>query len=122
MTLSVRALGFLCIWISTLVVPVCLVAQVNPPRIFYTDIQSGPNTGGENNNGAFVTIYGKGFGPDRGDALVTIGGGVVDNYPAWSDTRITVQLGSAAQTGNIQVVVGGRTSNGVPFTVSCLAC
>ena len=90
----------------------------NAPAIFYSDLDSGPNTGGQNNKGAFVAIYGKGFGATRGSSTVAIGGGAADNYPVWSDNKVVFQLGSAAATGNIVVNVPGvRASNGVPFTV-----
>src|SRR5207253_2293362 len=46
-----------------------------PPRIFFSDLDSGPNTGGQKNHGAWVTIWGKGFGAERGASTVTIGGG-----------------------------------------------
>jgi len=79
---------------------------------------SGPSTGGENNAGAFVTVYGRGFGASRGTSTVTVGGGLVESYPAWSDTKITFQLGAAATTGDIVVEVPGLgSSNGLPFTV-----
>ena len=48
---------------------------------------------------------------------MTVGGGTVAGYPVWSDTKIAVQLGSAAKTGAIVVNSGGNVSNGVPFTV-----
>ncbi len=91
-------------------------AWAQSPSIFYSDLVSGPNTGGQNSKGAFVTVYGKGFGATRGTSTVTIGGGAADNYPVWSDTKIAFQLGANAKTGNI-VVNGSGTSNGVPFTV-----
>jgi len=50
------------------------------PVILYTDIISGPNTGGENNNGAYLSIFGTGFGADINAVTVTIGGGEVANY------------------------------------------
>jgi hypothetical protein len=87
------------------------------PRIFYSDLESGPNSGGENNKGAFVTVYGRGFGASRGASTVTIGGGAADGYPVWSDTKIAFQLGKAAQSGEIAVHLEGASSNGVPFTV-----
>lgn len=87
-------------------------------RIFFTDLVSGPNTGGQNNKGAFVSVYGNGFGATQGQSSVTIGGGAADNCPIWTDTRVTCQLGSAAKTGNIVVNVAGKgASNGVLFTV-----
>ena len=95
-----------------------LSVAANAQRIFYSDLDSGPNTGGQNGKGAIVTIYGRGFGSTRGNSTVSVGGGAVDNYPLWSDTKIALQLGTAAQTGNIIVnVAGGSSSNGIPFTV-----
>ncbi len=87
------------------------------PVLFHTDLTSGPKTSGENNNGVFVTIYGKRFGSSRGSSTVTFGGGEVASYRLWSDNRITVQLGSSAATGNIVVNVGGVASNTLSFTV-----
>jgi len=87
-------------------------------RLFYSDLESGPNTGGQSNKGAFVTVYGNGFGSSQGTSTVTVGGGAVDSYRVWSNTKITFQLGAAAATGNIIVTVSGKgASNGLPFTV-----
>ena len=87
-------------------------------RLFFSDLESGPNTGGQNGKGAFVTLYGNGFGSSRGPSTVTVGGGVVDNYPVWTNTRITFQLGSAAATGDMVVHVASKgDSNSLPFTV-----
>jgi hypothetical protein len=92
-------------------------AQNLPPTIFYSDLVSGPNTGGQNNAGAFVTIHGKGFGSARGSSGVTVGGASAASYESWSDSSVTFQLGSAAQTGSIVANVGGIASNSIPFTV-----
>ena len=32
-----------------------------PPSIFFSDLESGPNVGGQKNHGVWVTIWGKGF-------------------------------------------------------------
>lgn len=93
-----------------------VLAQSAPPRLFYSDLESGPNTGGQNNNGAFVTLWGKGFGATQGTSSVTVGGGAVAGYPLWSDNKIILQLGAGAVTGNLVVKVGPAASNGVPFT------
>ena len=110
-------------------IQVCLPAQAQatPPRIFFSDLESGPNSGGQNNNGVFVTIWGHGFGSARGRSIVTVGGAAVASYPIWSDGKITFQLGRAARTGDILVKVAptGRNadrnssaiSNGLPFSV-----
>ncbi len=87
------------------------------PAAFYTDLESGPNSGGENSAGAYVTIYGKGFGAVRGGSQVTVGGGAVAAYPVWSDAKITIQLGSATATGSIVIATLAGTSTPLPFTV-----
>jgi hypothetical protein len=95
-----------------------LIAQAQQPHIFFSDIESGPNVGGQNGNGSFVTIWGKGFGATQGTSTITVGGGAVAAYPVWSDGKITFQLGSGATTGNIVVnAAGSGASNGLPFTV-----
>jgi len=97
--------------------PPAPVPTSGAPRVFFTDLDSGPNTGGLDNKGVFVTIYGKGFGATRGASTVTVGGGSVDSYVSWSDGKIVVQLGAAAKTGNVVVSNTAGASNGVPFTV-----
>ena len=98
--------------------PAMFFGQSAPPSLFFSDLESGPKTGGQNNKGVWVTIWGKGFGATQGTSTVTVGGGVVDNYPLWSDTKITFQLGVAAASGSIVVNVSGiGSSNGVPFSV-----
>lgn len=93
-------------------------AQGLPPRIFFTDLDSGPNTGGENNNGTILTIYGKRFGATRGTSTVNVGVGTVAAYLSWSDSKISVAIGPAAATGNVVVNVAGvGSSNGVSFAV-----
>ena len=92
-------------------------AQNVSPAIFYSDLTSGPITGGQNNAGAFVTIHGNGFGATQGSSTVTIGGGAAASYQSWSNTSVTFQLGAAAKTGSIAISVGGAASNSVPFTV-----
>jgi len=87
-------------------------------RAFFTDLISGPNTGGQNGKGAFVTIWGNGFGAAQGSSTITVGGGAVDNYPVWTSTKITFQLGAAAASGDVVVHVSGKgDSNALPFTV-----
>jgi len=88
-----------------------------PPVIFYSDLTSGPKTGGQNDKGVFVTVAGKNFGSSRGTGAVAVGGGSADNYPVWTDKKITFQLGSAAATGNIVVTTPQGASNGIHFTV-----
>ena len=87
------------------------------PRVFFSDLDSGPNTGGQDGKGAFITLYGAGFGSARGTSTVTVGGGLGDSYPVWTDTKITIQLGALAASGDIVVHNALGDSNSVPFTV-----
>jgi hypothetical protein len=83
--------------------------------LFYTDLADGPNTGGENDNGVPITLYGVGFGASRGTGSVTLGGGSVAAYVSWSDTKIVVQPGSGTSTGNFVV-----TNNSGQSTTGCI--
>ena len=90
----------------------------SPPTLFFTDLESGPKTGGENGNGAFVTLYGNNFGTSP---TVTVGGGqaIIKLAPVtylWYQ-KMTIQLGASAATGNIVVTNSNGSSNGLPFTV-----
>lgn len=104
--------------IAILVVMVTYRALGATPRIFFTDLESGPNVSGQNNAGAFVTIYGNYFGSNP---QVTVGGGqaIVETPPTpylWYQ-KLVIQLGRNAATGNIVVTTGSGVSNSVPFTV-----
>ena len=105
----------LLVW--SIVLSASALAQSADPRIIFSDLQSGPNSGGANNKGAVVTLYGFGFGASQGTSSVTIGGVSADNYLQWSDTKISFQLGNSAVTGNIVINVPGAATNGMPFTV-----
>ncbi|HXM42399.1 MAG TPA: IPT/TIG domain-containing protein [Bryobacteraceae bacterium] len=99
----------------------CLWAQ--GPVLFFSDITSGPNTGGENGNGAYVTIYGNYFGTSQGTSIATAGGGVMVNCKIWGAAwlwyqKIACQLGPGAASGDLVVTVNGLSSNPLPFTVA----
>lgn len=87
------------------------------PVIFFSDLTSGPNTGGENGQGAFVTIWGKNFGRQTERASISVGDNAVASYQLWSDEKITFQLGNKAKSGDIVVSTGDRISNGIPFVI-----
>lgn len=105
-------------------------AQSAPPIIFFTDLDSAPNSGGESVSGfsgAYVTLYGNFFGATQGASTVTFNGAnclrVVSWGVAWQwYQRTVVQLGSSCPvgSGNFVVTVNGQASNGVPFTVRSL--
>jgi len=88
------------------------------PVIFYTDVTNGPGTGGENNQGCYLSIFGKNFGASQGSSSVTIGGGEAAAYKFWSDTRVSIQIGSNAATGSIVLTTSAGTVTGPDaFTV-----
>lgn len=110
--------------------PNAVSGKTNPvtgaqPRLFFTDLPSGPTTGGQDNLGAFITLYGEGFGANRGNATVTIGGLPVAKYVVWGEDNayarkmdmIVVQPGPTVTSGEIVVTVNGKASNPLPFIV-----
>lgn len=98
------------------------------PTLLYTDIVSGPTTGGEGNKGSYISLFGYSFGrqADLGTpsgARVFIGGVEVANYRYMGVSRvydvlqvvkIICQVGSlGGQTGalDVKVTVNGTDSN-----------
>ena len=93
------------------------------PFVLYTDIGSGPNSGGENNEGTYLSIFGKNFGSTLSAVHVYIGGIEVNNYRYLGKSlgrtdiqEITVQIGSlgnptAGSALPIKVIVAGVSSN-----------
>ncbi len=94
-----------------------MAVAASSPVIFYSDLTSGPRSGGQDDKGAFVTIWGKHFGQTKGASKVTVGGGLADNYPEWSDQKICFQLGENAVSGDIVVITEEGSSNRIPFNV-----
>ncbi|MHB8816021.1 MAG: putative Ig domain-containing protein, partial [Steroidobacteraceae bacterium] len=103
------------------------------PLILYTDVASGPNSGGENNDGAYLSIFGKNFGSTGlgSTVKVYIGGTEVSGYRYLGPSRgrpdiqeISVQVGSLGSPTPgtalpIKVVVNGVASNtDLTFTVN----
>jgi hypothetical protein len=95
------------------------------PVLFFTDLTAGPKTGGQNNKGVFLTVYGNNFGPSQGTSSMTLGGVPVDNCPVWGAPwlwyqKITCQLGSSVPDGTSDIIVKVNrfASNGLPFTVT----
>jgi hypothetical protein len=93
--------------------------------VLYTDVASGPNAGGEGNNGAYLSILGKNFGSSGlgSTVKVTIGGVEVASYRYLGASKgrtdvqqIAVQVGSLGNPTPgmalpIQVTVNGVGSN-----------
>jgi len=131
-----RILPFTVLLLSSFLYSAICAAQTSSPapRLFFSDLDSGPNSGGESASGfagAYVTLYGNFFGASQGSSSVTWNGqnclrvvGPAGSYSGWGSSyfwyqKIIVQLGSgcAAGTGNFVVTVNGNASNGIPFTV-----
>jgi hypothetical protein len=95
------------------------------PLVLYTDIVSGPNSGGENGKGIYLSIFGKNFGGSGlgSTVKVYINDAEVDNYRYLGPSKgrsdiqqITVQVGALGSPTPgvalpIKVVVGGVASN-----------
>jgi hypothetical protein len=105
------------------------------PVIYFTDLQTAVNTGGETVSGfsgSYVTIYGNNFGATQGSSTITWNGlnclrvlPSVGSYNGWGTSyfwyqKIIVQFGSSctAGTGNFVITTGLGTSNAVSFTVN----
>jgi len=96
-----------------------------PPTVFFTDLQSGPNTGGDSQSGysgVYVTLYGNNFGTSQGSSTVTLNGASCLRVVSWGSTwlwyqKIVVQLGSSCSSGNLVVNTSAGTSNATSFTV-----
>ncbi len=67
--------------------------------------------------GTSVVITGSNFGAAKRFSTVTFNGAEAVTT-AWSATSIAATVPAGARTGNVVVTVGGRASNGVPFTVT----
>lgn len=106
-------------WVTMVLLAITkLAVAAMPPVLFYSDLDSGPNSGGQDDKGVFVTVWGRNFGAARGAGSVTIGNGAAATYLHWSDTKIIFQIGNNATTGDIVVTTAdGVKSNGISFTV-----
>ena len=100
-------------------------AQTPPPIIFFTDITSGPSSGGESVSGyagSYVSIYGNYFGASQGSSTITLNGANCLRVVSWGTTwlwyqKIVVQLGSSCSSGNFSITVNGQTSTNAIVTV-----
>ncbi len=101
---------------------------IGAPIVSYTDALSGPVTGGEGNQGGYLSIFGSNFGATNGKGTATkvyIGGVEVANYRYLGSAKVGGKLGLqqlTVQVGNlgnptpglalpIKVVVNGVASN-----------
>jgi hypothetical protein len=107
-------------WLTFLLMlaPLLCHSQDMSPVILYTDIDSGPVVGGENNIGVYLSIFGTGFGADIRNIRVLINGVEVAAYkylgPSNGRTdvqQLSVQPGPRVTSGSIAVIVDGKHSN-----------
>ena len=110
---------------SIAVISTPTMAAAGGPLALYTDLISGPNSGGENNQGAYLSIFGKNFGSSGMGTTVKalIGGVEVGSYRYLGPSRgrpdiqqLTVQVGALGNPAPgtalpIQVTVNGAASN-----------
>lgn len=113
-------------------VGMCAISSAQP-RIFFTDILDGPNSGGENGDGAVIHVYGSGF---TDSMTITLNGVEATRYYDWTSASMAVpasatdrattwlhyqkaafQIGSGHSSGNIVVTTTAGTSNTVAFSV-----
>lgn len=109
------------------------------PVLYFSDITSGPKTGNGDTSdgrsgldGAIVTVYGVNLGMTRGAGKVYANGVEAGSYYAWGNAatpadlftfhqmqKVSFQISHLAQdgAGQIYVVVNGKPSNSLPFTV-----
>lgn len=129
-----RLRGAAALVLAAALLPPAAHAAAPAPLVSFTDVPSGPVKGGEGNQGAYLSIFGRNFGDPAGlgtTTTVTIGGAPVANYRYLGASRvagrlglqqITVQVGKlggkALGTAQpVRVVVGGVKSNAtVTFT------
>jgi hypothetical protein len=119
--------------------PICAVSAVQSiaaaevaPIVLYTDLASGPNNGGEDNKGVYLSIFGKNFGTDKLGTWVRVylNDAEVAQYRYLGPSKgrpdiqqITVQIGAvgnpvAGKPLPVKVVAGDKASNtDVTFTV-----
>ncbi len=113
--------------------------QAREPILCFSDLQSGPRTGNSDTSrsqaagrdGAIVTVWGKNLGSFQSDSKVVVNGAEsrvyswgnatapADLYARHGMQMICFQVSQAAQDGPgaIDLVVNGKKSNELPFTV-----
>jgi hypothetical protein len=93
------------------------------PLILYTDALTGPTSGGENNLGAYLSVYGKNFGNDLSKIRLTIGGAEVANYRFLGPSKVFAKTGIQQLTVQVGGLAGAAIGTALPIqlTVNALA-
>jgi hypothetical protein len=114
-------------------------ADAADPVLYFSDITSGPKSGNSDTSGgrsgldgAIVTIWGANLGSTQGSSKVVVNGVEAASYYRWENAAapadlyvyhhmqmISFQVSHLAQEGlgTIHIIVNGRSSNSLPFTV-----
>jgi len=109
------------------------------PVLLFSDLTSGPANGIEDGlgQGVIVTVWGTNLGQSQQDSTISVGGKPVAHVYYWGDAdgstgagpadlftshriqtiSFSVPAAAGENTVDIQVTVGGHTSNSLPFTV-----
>jgi hypothetical protein len=119
--------------------PAAAITAADDPVLYFSDLTSGPKTGNSDTSGgrsgqdgAIVTIWGRNLGGAQGSSRVYANGAEAASYYTWGNAvapadlytyhrmqKVSFQVSHLAQDGpgSIHVVVNGRSSNTLPFTV-----
>jgi hypothetical protein len=96
-------------------------AAITSPLVLYTDTVTGPTSGGENNKGGYLSIFGKNFGTDPaqlGQSIrVFIGGVEVANYRFLGLSEVGAKLGIQQLTVQVGSLGGAATGTALPIEV-----
>lgn len=101
-------------------VSVALASTTTPaPAIFFTDLTSGPNSGGENGRGAYVTIYGNNFGTSPTVTwnglscinVIPVNGNSVNTWMWYQKLVVQMTSSCTAGTGKFVVTTNGQSSS-----------
>lgn len=87
------------------------------PTLDFSDLVSGPPSGGPDSGGAIVSLFGSAFGNSQAESSVTLADAPVRRILQWSDRRVVIQIDPSARSGELRVIAGGRRSNPLPFTI-----
>lgn len=119
------AVLFLSLSKLSMAAPDLQTAPLRAPVCLFSDLLSGPASGGEGGNGTYLTIFGKNFGASRGSSTVSVNGHRVAQYLIWDHDyhqtaldAIGVQLASGTSgTGAIVVTTKAGSCRNLSFTV-----
>ncbi len=97
---------------------ICAQDDCEEAHLAYSDLRSGPASGGEGDQGTIVTVFGCGFGEQNGRSFVLLAGVPVQRILKWTSTKIAFQVGSSAKSGEIRISSDRGTSNALSFFIT----